>query len=151
TIESEEDGSINPHDTSFIIYTVKSGTRENRRNEFNLVNDFRKWLKKKHKITSFKESKRVDIRFETNSGILFGVEAKYFDGKMRFPIRSALGQIIEYNFYPGRRPKDHWIILLNRRPEKEERKWVEKLKIGVPLSLCWRQDDGFSFESNPLN
>ena len=147
--ESEEGGTTDLHDASYVKYVVMSQDREYRRKEFDLVDEFRDWLQKTHQVQSFKESKYVDVRFSLN-GVSYGVEAKYSEGEMRFPIRSALGQILEYNFYPGRKPKDHWIVLLNRCPSEEERTWFSKLQLGVPISLCWGQDGDFRFERNPF-
>ncbi len=142
-------GTTDRYDTSFVSYTIKSQTKEYRKKEFDLVNRFMDWLDDTYGIQSYRESRSVDLRFEY-SNTTFGVEAKFSDGKMRFPIRSALGQILEYNYFPGRIPKTHWIILLNRRPNKEERKWIESIKIELPISLCWESKNGFEFLSNPL-
>lgn len=147
--ETEDGGTTERHDTSYVKYTVMSQTREYRRKEFDLVDEFRDWLRKTHQIQSLKESKSIDVRFAHN-GVSYGVEAKYSDGEMRFPIRDALGQILEYNFYPGRTPKDHWIVVLNKQPRNKERLWFSKLKLGVPVSLCWHQDDDFRFEKSPF-
>lgn len=145
----DEGGTTDPHDTSYVSYTVKSQTKEYRKKEFELVNRFMDWLDKKYGIQSYRESRSVDLRFEYNKAT-YGVEAKFSEGKMRFPIRSALGQILEYNYFPGRIPKEQWIILLNRRPNKEERKWIESIKIELPISLCWESKNGFEFLLKPL-
>ncbi|MCF2138279.1 MAG: hypothetical protein K9W43_13690 [Candidatus Thorarchaeota archaeon] len=140
----------NPHDISYIQYELRSRTREYCTKEFELVNRFMVWLKTAYGIKSFKEIRYIDLCFDYN-GLSFGVEAKYSDGALRFPIRAALGQILEYNFYPGRVPKNHWILLLNREPNKADQSWVDKLEIGVPLSLCWDTENGFEFTHNPLD
>jgi hypothetical protein len=146
----DEGGTTDRYDTSFVSYTEKSQTKEYRKKEFDLINRFMNWLDDNHGIESYRESRSVDLRFEYNN-TSFGVEAKYSEGKMRFPIRLALGQILEYNFFPGRTPKDYWIILLNRKPNKEERKWVESIRIGLPLTIAWESEEGFNFTINPLD
>lgn len=142
-------GSTQPHDASYVEYTIRAQTGEYRRKEFELVNRFRSWLEREHSVGTLKEADYVDVVFEIGTAS-YGVEAKYSNGKMRFPIRRALGQILEYNFYPRRTPKDQWIILLNRRPNKEERKWFSQLNIGVPVTICWEKDSSFEFNRVPF-
>jgi len=146
---AETSGTADPYDESEISYLMKARGVRYRRREFQLVNEFRDWLLEEYSVDTRKESKRIDTEFDYNDKS-FAVEAKYSEGILTIPIRYALGQILEYNFYPGRKPKDRWIILLNRKPYIEDRKWVRSLKLEVPISLCWRTNGGFEFDIPPL-
>lgn len=65
----------------------------------------------------------------------------------RKAIREALGQLLEYNFYPGRTGVDHWVIILDRRATHEDVLYIHTLRqqFGLPMSLGWSTSTGFMF------
>ena len=62
-------------------------------------------------------------------------------------IREALGQLLEYNYYPGRESAECWVILLDQPPAKKDIEYVGVLreKPGLPLSLGWQTRSIFRF------
>jgi hypothetical protein len=112
-----------------------------------LSNEFVKWLKKRYGIDAIQEQQQVDIRFgfhgETHIAelkVCFGVDS-------RKSIREALGQLLEYNHYPKRRPADTWLIILDDEPSLTERNFIENLreKRSLPIVLGWRSAKEFEF------
>ncbi|MHA1246801.1 MAG: hypothetical protein ACTSPE_05695 [Candidatus Thorarchaeota archaeon] len=110
-----------------------------------LVNGFIRWLQKKG-ISSIIEREWIDLIFSYGRKS-FMVEAKIVGGvSPRKAIREALGQVIEYNLYPGRNSRDVWVILIDTEPSPEDRDFIRTLKekYGLPLDLAWPSEDDFS-------
>jgi hypothetical protein len=54
-------------------------------------------------------------------------------------IRNALGQILEYNLYPGRQAKDFWIILVANEPSRGDREFLRVVnsRLAARIGLVW--------------
>ena len=93
-----------------------------------LSNDFCKWLKKQHCVDAIQERQRVDVRFDLkNKKVLAELKVSYGVGTTK-SIREALGQLLEYNYYPGRRAADAWLNFLDDEPSDQDRQFVELLR-----------------------
>jgi hypothetical protein len=112
-----------------------------------LSNDFRKWLYEEHFIGAGQEQQRVDIRFRHRNQIIVA-ELKVCRGVgPRKSIREALGQLLEYNYYPARDSADSWLIVLDRPPSDTDRNFIDILREerDLPLTVGWRRAGTFSF------
>lgn len=109
-----------------------------------LSNKFCNWLKEKE-IMPVQEKDFIDIFFKFNNNS-FIAELKIVYGiNTTKAIRESIGQLIEYNHYPGRIKKDNWLIVLDEKPIASDFKYVEKIKeeLGLPLCLIWEENDDF--------
>lgn len=112
-----------------------------------LSNDFSDWLKRTFSVTTVRERQQVDVRFSVKSTSVLA-ELKICLGLgTRHAIREALGQLLEYNFYPVRIPTDVWLIVLDCTVSDSDRSYVDLLrkKLSLPLHVGWREKKGFSF------
>lgn len=112
-----------------------------------LSNQFRKWLEREHSIKATQEKAQVDVRF-SRGNIEVLAELKVCEGgSTRHAIREALGQLLEYNFYPERKPTKEWLIVLDTEPDDSDRSYVKMLRdrLRLPLYLAWRSEAGFAF------
>jgi len=111
-----------------------------------LSNKFCSWLRDKA-IHPSQEQNYIDVLFE-HSGTRYIAELKvvYGVGATK-SIREALGQLLEYNFYPGRRHNDEWIIVLDKKPLDSDLNFIDTLidKIKFPIKLGWATKNGFEF------
>jgi hypothetical protein len=112
-----------------------------------LSNGFSDWLKTNHGVCPIREKQQIDVRFKLGSvhvlaelKVCFGVEA-------RRAIREALGQLLEYNFYPVRQPTDVWLVVLDQEPAESDRAYIDLLRerLSLPLFLGWRAEPEFHF------
>jgi hypothetical protein len=112
-----------------------------------LSNRFREWLKSAHEIEARQEVNRVDVHFEYGGRTALA-ELKICEGlNATQSIREALGQILEYNHYPGRKPSDMWLIVLDGPANADDRRFIKSLRenLSLPLSIGWKTKGGFSF------
>lgn len=111
-----------------------------------LSNDFCNWLKMKG-VSSRQEENYIDIIFNID-GVSYIAELKvvYGVGTTK-AIREAIGQLMEYNFYPGRDNNKEWMIILDQLPLKTDQDYIDKLitEINLPLRVGWQTDSGFEF------
>jgi len=117
-----------------------------------LSNHFKIWLENTHGIQAVQERKQIDATFEIG-GSRFLAEFKIaYLGKTKRAIREALGQILEYNFYPPRVRHDQWLLILDTAPCEEDMEFVHRLreKLGFPLTVGWKTDSAFIFD-NPVS
>ena len=112
-----------------------------------LSNDFCQWLNRAGYQEISQENHHVDMSFK-RSGKLYLAELKvcYGTGSTK-AIREALGQLLEYNYYPGRSLTDYWVIVLDEHPTSDDVSFIRKLKhaLGIPLYLGWEITDEFEF------
>jgi hypothetical protein len=112
-----------------------------------LSNEFVKWLNKSGFSNVVQEQNNVDVVFE-KAGRHYRAEIKigYGVGSTK-AIREALGQLLEYNYYPGRRPADHWVIILDEQAATDDVSYLHELKekLNLPLCLGWCEDKDFVF------
>jgi hypothetical protein len=112
-----------------------------------LSNHFKKWLDREHSIKAKQEQAQVDVRF-LHGKIEVLAELKICDGgSTRHAIREALGQLLEYNYYPTRTSSKEWLIVLDAEPSDSDRRYVNTLRdrLRLPLYVGWRSEPGFAF------
>lgn len=112
-----------------------------------LSNDFSAWLTAKHSVPSTRERSQIDVQFSLQ-GIAVLAELKICYGTgTRHAIREALGQLLEYNFYPGRTLRREWLIVIDDAPSDDDQKYAMALrnKTKLPLYLGWQCKGGFEF------
>ena len=111
-----------------------------------LSNDFCSWLKK-NDVVAKQEENYIDILFKDKE-VSYIAELKivYGVGTTK-SIREALGQLFEYNYYPGRKVNEEWMIVLDQSPVKSDFEYIDKLvkKIKIPLRVGWQTEEGFKF------
>lgn len=128
--------------------------RESPKNLFHIIprhnklsNAFALWLKKAGFANILQEQNHVDIVFGQGNNV-YRAELKicYGTGSTK-AIREALGQLLEYNFYPGRMKANKWVILLDTKPTPDDVVYLQQLKdeLNLPLSLGWQADKEFFF------
>jgi len=112
-----------------------------------LSNDFVKWLNKRFRIDAIQEHQQIDIRFVFQGKTHIAELKVCFGVGPQNSIREALGQLLEYNHYPKRRPQSMWLIILDDEPSSSDRGFVENLreKLLLPLVLGWRSNSEFLF------
>ncbi len=113
-----------------------------------LSNSFKKWLGSRGILHVTQESSRIDVTFRTDRGTYLA-ELKVCDGiDARRGIREALGQLLEYNLYPGRTEADNWMVVLDVRPSTDDLEFWKRVskRIRTRLYLAWRCGDGFKLE-----
>jgi len=111
-----------------------------------LSNDFCKWLTK-NGVSARQEENYIDILFEIkNIKYIAELKVVYGVGTTK-AIREALGQLLEYNYYPGRGINKEWMIILDQTPVKTDCNYIDKLinEINLPLRVGWQTDEGFEF------
>jgi hypothetical protein len=115
-----------------------------------LSNAFVKWLQKRRYKDICQEQGRVDVDFfdgitscRAELKVCYGV-------KTREAIREALGQLLEYNYYPetNRQPAEKWFLVLDERPTGKDIAFLRRLRTTMrfPLSVCWRSGDSFQMQ-----
>jgi hypothetical protein len=134
-------------ETAYPRYTP-AALRMIRREHVALSNQFTKWLKNEKGIRAAQEQNYLDAIFKAD-GKRFMVEFKVAHlGNTKRAIREALGQILEYNHYPPKVGHDHWLLILDTEPCKEDVAFMRlmRTRFGFPLTLGWRSDSVFDFE-----
>jgi len=110
-----------------------------------LSNAFRAWMLATRGIIVKQEIDRIDCAF-IEDGKRTMVEFKIaYEGNTRRAIREALGQILEYNFYPSRKLHQRWMLILDIPPSSDDLKYVWSLKaeLKLPLIIGWPNETGF--------
>jgi hypothetical protein len=120
---------------------------ERRNLEEELSKNFTTWLtKQKTQISNIKtEVNRVDVSFKINETSYYA-ELKVCDRQnTNIAIRNALGQLIEYSYYPGNKQASFLIIVLDQEPTVDDINFIKVLreKHCFPLKICWRTKTGF--------
>lgn len=111
-----------------------------------LSNNFAAWLKKK-RISARQEENYIDVLFNIGSiNYIAELKVVYGVGTTK-AIREALGQLLEYNYYPGRDKKNEWMIILDQAPTKTDKSYIKKLikETNIPLRVGWQTLKGFEF------
>jgi hypothetical protein len=112
-----------------------------------LSNEFAAWLRESGYSKVVQEQNYVDVAFDKD-GELYRAELKTCYGvSSTRAIREGLGQLLEYNYYPGRNSADRWVIILDEQATTDDISYVYKLRQGLNLPLClgWRKGEGFVF------
>ncbi|MFQ5511840.1 MAG: hypothetical protein ACE5EO_08325 [Candidatus Krumholzibacteriia bacterium] len=113
-----------------------------------LSNKFALWLERSGFSEVARQRDYVDVTFEKDAA-RYRAELKtcYGVGSTK-AIREALGQLLEYNLYPGKdRAADHWAIIIDERPTRHDIEYLLVLRrqLNLPLCLGWKERDGFVF------
>lgn len=108
---------------------------------------FQRWLQKQHSIRGDREHRQIDMQFSIGRKPAMAEFKIAYDGNTKAAIREALGQILEYNHYPGRNLTKAWFLVLDQEPREDDRSFVESLRANwnCPIYLGWKQTTGFSF------
>jgi hypothetical protein len=115
---------------------------------------FQSWLLKHHTITGYRERRQIDMQFEIGHDQAMAEFKIAYDGNTKAAVREALGQIFEYNHYPGRETAQAWFLVLDQEPCNEDCAFVKSLRArwGCPIYLGWKRIAGFSFyPESPLD
>ena len=128
--------------------------RENRQNLSEIIrrhnalsNGFCEWLESKG-IKPSQERQQVDVQFEyQDESYLIEIKITY-GSSTRQAIREAIGQLCEYNFYPGRHPSNRWGILLDTEPSEKDIEYIRRIRerFDLTLFLCWKSETEFSLD-----
>lgn len=113
---------------------------------------FQRWLQKHHSIRGDREHRQIDMQFSVGRRPAMAEFKIAYDGNTKAAIREALGQILEYNHYPGRNLTKAWFLVLDHEPREDDRAFVESLRTNwnCPIYLGWKQAIGFSFYPRSL-
>lgn len=108
---------------------------------------FHAWLQKHHSIQGHRERRQIDMQFKIGHDLAMAEFKIAYNGNTKAAVREALGQILEYNHYPGRETTQAWFLILDQEPSNEDCAFVKSLRArwGCPIYLGWRQTTGFSF------
>ncbi len=119
------------------------------RRHVKLCNEFTSWIYAQKQIVCRVERRSIDVQFViAKQKVLVEFKIAYRSDP-KPAIREALGQILEYNHYPGRTLHDHWILMLDCVPTHLDHAFIAELrKYGLPLSLGWKTSNGFEFSEN---
>ena len=129
------------HDTPTVRGIVRRGTKpveytpEHARMQAKLMTELQSEFGREHVC---REQDFVDVRVETPDSLIF-YEIKT-DLDPSAVIRQALGQILEYAYYPGRpgRPPDRLVIVGRSQLRPQDAEYLEKLKQDFRLPLDYR-------------
>ena len=94
----------------------------------------------------FIEKGRVDIKAKTKEGTWHYFEIKTDSAKQS--IRKALGQIIEYAFFPDTNKADKLIIVADEEPNENVIKYLNHIRTLFDLPISYKY---FNFETNELS
>ncbi len=111
-----------------------------------LSNKFSLWLRSVG-INNVQEENFIDVLFEHDQRkYIAELKIVYGTGTTK-SIREAFGQLLEYNFYKGRIENDEWMIILDKKPIKDDLKYIDTLieKLNFPIRLGWPTKKGFKF------
>lgn len=108
-----------------------------------LSNKFCEWIRKELSVEPNQEIQQVDVRFKyKDRGVLAELKVCYGISTTK-SIREALGQLLEYNHYPNRKPSDIWFIILDCEPSKDDKTFIKSLrtKLNLPIEIGWQSDN----------
>jgi hypothetical protein len=103
-----------------------------------LSNRLRAWFAKVGATEIAAECDSVDVScLHSGQSCLFELKTCHKQST-RHALREALGQILEYAFYPGRPRRERLAIVLDAEPSKSDTAWFRRLvEIGVTVELFW--------------
>jgi hypothetical protein len=112
-----------------------------------LSNAFAKWLRRRGYADVHQEDGYVDVDFLDGTTACRAELKVCYGVKTRHAIREALGQLLEYNYYPHqyRKPAKKWFVVLDERPTDTDMQFLKRLcaTMKFPLSICWRSGKTF--------
>lgn len=120
-----------------------------------LSNRFRTWLKKIGATEVTAELNSVDVECNIKAETYLFELKTMASQTPRLALRDAIGQILEYSFYPGRTRKNYLAIVLDAEPSQTEIEWISTLnQFAPPIELLWlvgRSLRSASLTKSPLN
>jgi hypothetical protein len=118
------------------------------RKHVELSNRFKVWLQNTSGIHVNQEQDHIDATFEVGKKRFLAEFKIAYLGNTKKAIREALGQILEYNHYPPKVSRDHWLLVLDTVPRKEDLTFLGLLRerFALPMTLGWTTDSAFNFE-----
>ena len=130
---------------SDLIIEIRGGQSHRRRSHPRLSRLFRNWIRDNYTERIRKETKGIDVEFKLGTKTVCAELKTGSEGSTQYMIRSAIGQILEYNLYPKRTSADEWMIVLDTKPSKKDKLYIDKLRsfFPKPLYLCWLKEDTF--------
>ncbi|MGL6006115.1 hypothetical protein [Aeromonas sobria] len=103
-----------------------------------LSNRFRDWLISINANDIVAEKNHVDVK------CIFANEKYIFELKTtasqppRLALRDAIGQLLEYSYYPGRIEQTHLVIVVDEKPSNTDIEWLRNLNhAGLSIDLFW--------------
>lgn len=112
-----------------------------------LSNRYAEWLKRNGYTNVKQEKNYVDVIF-SKRGTSYLTELKICSGVgTTKAIREALGQLLEYNYYPNRLKVERWAIVLDTKPSDLDIAYIKRLRqeLKQVISLGWWGPLGFVF------
>lgn len=108
---------------------------------------FQRWLSVKHGISGHPERRQIDMEFKFGQKPAMAEFKIAYDGNTKAALREALGQIFEYNHYPGRKLTAAWFLVLDQKPKDDDRSFVTSLRASwnFPIYLGWQHGTAFQF------
>ncbi len=111
------------------------------------------WLKKKQDGKVYAEptqkaaGTRIDVFYEKDNGVKVFYEVKSYDN-VRHSIRVALGQLLEYAYYPTQQLADEIVVVTHKEPTPLDIKYITHLnKIFPTIKLSYMQ---YHLDSNQI-
>lgn len=103
-----------------------------------LSNQFKGWLTRAGAVEIYIEADSVDVScVYLGKSCLFELKTCY-NQSTRHALREALGQLMEYAFYPGRGRPDALAVVLDTTPSKLDLEWFRSLtKANIAVELFW--------------
>ncbi len=134
--EDEEDQLQD--DDPYVRLTKAQKIVVNRR-EKQLANQFHKWLKKIGAKDIEPESQFIDLQCTVDGKRHIFELKSCLDGAMtKYAIRNAIGQILEYSYFPGRTKPDFSAIVLDKAPPETVIEWLQCIhKVGITVEVFW--------------
>jgi hypothetical protein len=115
-----------------------------------LSNAFIEWLRNRPYKDVRQEIGHVDVEFVDATSACRAELKVCYGVTTRQAIREALGQLLEYNYYPcaNREPADRWFIVLDTRPTEADMLFLGRLRRlkNLPLFVCWRTRGSFEMK-----
>ncbi|MHA2081738.1 MAG: hypothetical protein ACW99H_11395, partial [Candidatus Thorarchaeota archaeon] len=132
-------------DESDVIINLPGGESRRGRPHPRLSRLFRNWIREKHTEKIRKETSGIDVEFKFKGKTVCAELKTESEGSTKYMIRSAIGQLLEYNLYPTRKSANEWLIVLDSQPSKKDKLYIDKLRdfLPKPLHLCWLEKEDF--------
>jgi hypothetical protein len=133
--------------TAYVRYTPFQMRLVERRHNA-LSNRFRSWLNEAGAEGVVGEVSDVDVRCRIGQQrCLFELKIVFQQPSTRFALREALGQLLDYSYYPGREAVDAQVIVIDQPPTEGDRLWMRALNhAGMRIDLVWW--NGVRFEAS---
>lgn len=111
-----------------------------------LSNDFCRWLNERGVVVR-QEENCIDVLFKINRTRYIAELKVVREVGTTKAVREALGQLLEYNYYPGRDINEEWMIILDQEPARADQDYIDNLigQLQLPLRIGWQTGNGFEF------